>query len=472
MSTAHRFGPAQTSGAVSSEILDRQPPSNLEAEHGVLGSIMLLPSVCDEVALILRPEDFYDDANRTLYDHMLAMHDGGQKIDMTLLVERLRTSDDLEKIGGPAYLEKTFHSVPNAAHARYYAEIVRAKATYRSLIEATTEILRDAYEESTDATELLSSAEQKLFSIQDDRAVGSISSMDELVQGALERLDSRMRGEHTEGGVDTGFTEIDALLTGLHNSELIILAARPGIGKTALAMNIAENVALKSRFPVLFISLEMSNSELADRMLCSVAEVNNHRLRQGTLSGQDQRRLVDKAAEMSKSPLFVDDTPSRTVTEIGAAARRIKRREGRLGLVIIDYLQLVQPDNPKDPRQEQVARITRRLKLMARDLKLPVLCLAQLNRQAEETKGARPRLSHLRESGAIEQDADVVLFIHRPESESDAQDGEEADVIVAKQRNGPVGNARLIWRKEYTRFGDRAFQHTDAFEPMDQNEPF
>jgi replicative DNA helicase len=240
------------------------------------------------------------------------------------------------------------------------------------------------------------------------------------------------------------------------------------MGKTALALNIAEYVAMRSQLATLFVSLEMSSVELADRMLCSIAEVNGQRLRNGTISNDDRRRLIEKAAELSQAPLFVDDTPSRTITEIAAAARRLKRKH-QLGLVAIDYLQLVEPDNAKDPRQEQVAKIARRLKGLARELKVPVLCLAQLNRQAEVTKDNRPRLSHLRESGAIEQDADVVMFIHREEyyltnDEDRAQVAGQADLIVAKQRNGPTGEVKLAWKKDFTRFANSAARAYDEFE--------
>ena len=282
-------GPMSTV-AVTSEILDRQPPFNLEAEIGVLGSIMLLPDVCDEVALILRPEDFYDDANCKLFEHMGAMHDAGKKIDITLLVNRLKSEGDFEAIGGAAYLAQVSNAVPNPAHAIYYANIVREKSTYRALINASTEILRDAYDETHDAKDLLSQAEQRVFAILDKRGKTEISTIKDILHEAMDRIDAMMRGEHTTGSVETGFADLDALTGGLHNSELIILAARPSMGKTALAMNIAEHVAVEFSVPTLFVSLEMSSVELADRLLCSVARVNGHRLRNGTLSQQDRRR--------------------------------------------------------------------------------------------------------------------------------------------------------------------------------------
>jgi replicative DNA helicase len=285
---------------------------------------------------------------------------------------------------------------------------------------------------------------------------------------SLVRIDARMKHEHATGGIETGFTDFDTLTGGMHDSELIILAARPSMGKTALAMNIAEHVSLASKNTTLFVSLEMSSLELGDRLLCSAARVNGHRLRNGTISNDDRRKLIEKAAEISLAPLFVDDTPSRTMTEIAAAARRLKRRN-QLGLVVIDYLQLIEPDNPKDPRQEQVAKIARRLKGMARELKVPVLCLAQLNRQAEISRDSKPRLSHLRESGAIEQDADVVMFVHREEyyctnEEDRARVAGQAEIIIAKQRNGPIGEVKLHWQHEFTRFDNAAYKPYDEFE--------
>jgi replicative DNA helicase len=450
------------------ELMDRQPPFDLAAEIGVLGSIVLLPDVLDDIVMILRPDDFYDDAHHKLFLHMIALHESGKKIDDTLLVNRLKTAGEYEKIGGAAYLSKIINAVPNAAHATYYAEIVREKSTYRSLIYAATEILRDAYDESHEAAHLLSQSEQKIFSILDNRSDSAVKDINRIVLDAMERLDARMSGTHTAGGCDFGFRELDNKTAGLHQGELVILAARPSMGKTAFAMNVAEKVSHEQNIPVLFVSLEMSSLELADRLLCSVARVNGHRLRNGTVSQEDRIKLVDTAGTLSRVPLFVDDSPSRTVTEIAAAARRIKRRHGSLGLIVIDYLQLIEPDNPKDPRQEQVAKIARRLKGLAREMKVPVMCLAQLNRQAEVSKDNIPRLSHLRESGAIEQDADVVLFVHREEYFHRGEDREQhegqAQIIIAKQRNGPIGEIQLEWLRDFTRFQDPVPERLQEFD--------
>lgn len=451
-------------------MLDRQPPCSIEAEQAVLGSILLLPEVCDEVALIVRPSDFYDDANMRIYEHLLAMHDSGKRIDPMLLVESLKSAGIYEEVGGAAYLAELGNCVPTAAHAEYYSEIVKRKSMLRSLILAGTDIIRDAYDPTTDARQLLGHAEEKVFAIQESRGTGDLASIREVLDESLKRIDARMQHDHARGGLETGFDDFDDLTGGLHNSELVILAARPSMGKTALAMNMAEHVALRCRKTVLFVSLEMSAIELGDRLLCSAARVNSKRLRNGTITNAERELLVETAAEISQAPLFVDDTPSRNMTEIAATARRLKRRED-LALVVIDYLQLIEPDNPKDPRQEQVSRIARRLKGVARELEIPVVCLAQLNRQAEATKDNRPRLSHLRESGAIEQDADVVMFVHREEyyqtnEQERAELAGKAELIVQKQRNGPIGDVNLAWLHEFTRFenfAQRPYDELEAF---------
>jgi replicative DNA helicase len=457
MATAYRTDAGRAPARVSSEILDRLPPQNLDAEKGVLGSLLLDPNLCDDVALVLRPDDFYADANQKLYAHLLAMHDQGLRIDTTLLLERLRSGGDLEAVGGTAYLAEVLHSVPYAANAVYYAGIVRDKATLRALIHASTEILRDAYEPTIEPREMVSRAEEQIFAVHDQRSTDRVTKIHDLLVEAFDRIDARL--EHGEGvGVPTGFQDLDNLTGGLHDSEFVVLAARPSMGKTALATNIAEYVAIDANVPTLFVSLEMARLELAQRMLCSQGRIDANKFRSGFLSAEDRKKLIEASAKLGKAPMYIDDTPARTCTEIAACARRLKRKE-KLGLVVIDYLQLIQPDDPRDPRQEQVAKMARRLKALARELEIPVLCLAQLNRQTEQGKeGHRPRLSHLRESGAIEQDADVVMFIHREEYYSTHEEAMEkgiagqADVIVAKQRNGPTGDVKLAWFDKYTRF--------------------
>lgn len=452
-------------------LVGRQIPHNIEAEVGVLGSIMLMPEVCDELVHLIRPEDFYDEAHQRLFHHLMEMHGAGQRIDPLLLRERLAAANELEAMGGPGRLAEIFTSVPNAAHAAYYANIVRSKSTARRIIETCADLVNDAYQPDADPDQLLNDAEQQVFSIRESRQSNNLSAIDEVLTEAMDRLDARVRGEAMEGTVETGFTDLDRMTGGLHASELVILAARPSMGKTAFAMNIAEHVVTKARQPTLFISLEMAAIELIERLLCSVAKVNGHKLKNGTLPAEDRKRMVKTAGELSQAPLFIDDSPTRNVSEIAGAARRIKRREGTLGLIVIDYLQLIQPDQASDPRQEQVAKIARRLKGLARELKTPVLCLSQLNRQAEDSRDHRPKLSHLRESGAIEQDADVVMFVHRESYFKKGQPDEEVNqhealIIVEKQRNGPTGDVELHWERNFTRFSNRAPDHYSEFDNL------
>jgi replicative DNA helicase len=441
-------------------LLERQMPQSIEAERGVLGSLLLLPEKFDEVALILRPDDFYDDAHARIYGQLIRMHDEGRQIDPMLLVQQLRDGGEYDLVGGAAYIAELGEAVPTAAHAEHYAKIVQQKATLRSLIHASTDIIRDSYDPTIDSREMLSRAEEKVFGILEEKGNTQVTSIREVLHEALARIDARMKNDHASGGVETGFDDFDEMTGGLHPNELLILAARPSMGKTALALNMVEHVAVNTKKPTLFVSLEMSKLELGDRLLCSRAKVNGHRLRNGHISKEESQLLIRTANEVSTAPLFIDDTPGRTMTEISAAARRLKRRHG-LSLIVIDYLQLIEPDNSKDPRQEQVSKIARRLKGLAREIAVPVLCLAQLNRQVESTRDNKPALSHLRESGAIEQDADVVMFVHREEYyQTNEEDRErcrgEADLLIRKQRNGPTGDVKLTWLHDFTRFTNAA----------------
>ena len=468
MAAGSRSDGASRPGKVTSEILDRLPPHNIEAEKGVLGSILLDPVMCDEVALVLRSDDFYADAHARLFRHMLAMHEDGRRIDMTLLVERLKQSADYDAIGGVAYLADIVHSVAVAAHAVQYAEIIRDKAVLRSLIHTTTEILRDSYDPTKECRELLNQAEERVFAINDERSNDQVATIHDVLVDAFVQIDRRME-QGAATGVPTGFGDLDSMTGGFHEAELLILAARPSMGKTALATNMADHVSVNCNITTLFVSLEMSRLELAQRMLCSRGGIDGRKFRGGFLSGDDRKKLVEASGKLSKAPLFIDDSPSRTVTEIAASARRLKRKSN-LGMIVIDYLQLIEPDNARDPRQEQVARIARQLKHLARKIGVPVLCLAQLNRQADAGGSSRPKLSQLRESGAIEQDADVVMFVHREDygmtrEEAQAQNvSGEALLIVAKQRNGPTGDVKLRWLQQYTRFESLTHHAHDEFE--------
>ncbi|MDO5580019.1 MAG: replicative DNA helicase [Planctomycetia bacterium] len=440
----------------SGDLFDRMPPSSLEAEKNVVGAILLDPLICDEIALLLRPSDFYSDALRRIYTQLLHLHNSGSGIDLVLLKERLQETGELEEVGGIVFLAELMNSVQTVAHAVHYAGIVRDQAVRRDLIHASTINLQEAFLPQTPVRELVSQAEERIFAIGDSRSSNQVVSIEKVMQDSVSMIQRRSEG--ASDGVPTGFIDLDDLLGGLHPSELVILAARPSMGKTAFAANIAANVALQQKQPVLFFSLEMSKIELGIRFLCAHGKIKGSKLKGGTLSVEDNKKVVKAASALSESTLFFDDSPSRTVTEIGAMCRRIKRQSGSLALVVIDYLGLIEPDNAQDPRQEQVAKIARRLKGLAREMEVPILCLSQLNRMAEVTKDNRPRLSHLRESGAIEQDADVVMFVHREEyyhSREEAEDKKligKAEIIVAKQRNGPIGTVDLAWLGEYTVF--------------------
>ncbi len=431
---------------------DRKLPYSSEAEAGVIGGMLLNSLVCDEVATIVRAQDFYSDANRRLFQCLLDMHNEGKGIDLILLTERLRRTGEMEQIGGEAYLAELMSQVEVAAHAPRYAEIVRDKSILRDLIETTSNILSNAYESEKTPRELIAEAEENIFQISDERSSKNVLPMRDIMEDFWKKIDDMKMG-----GILTGFEKIDKMLNGLHASELIILAARPSMGKTALAANIAEYVSIEKKQPVLFFSLEMSRDELAMRMLCSRARVKKRYIIDNNLSGDERLRINKAHSDLANSPLFIDDTSAHTVSEIAAVARRLKRQDG-LALIIIDYLTYIEPDNPLEPRQEQVAKAARRLKGLARDLDVPVLCLAQVNRQAEQAKDNRPRLSNLRDSGAIEQDADVVMFVHREEyyrRDDEAYDQDlkgKAEIIIAKQRNGSTGTVELQWVAEFTRF--------------------
>lgn len=441
---------------VTSQILDRMPPANLEAEMACLGSMLIAPDCIDDVSLAINADDFYDDANARLFAALADMRGSGKAIDSALLLERLRRDNDLEVIGGMGYVARVANSVITPAHATYYAQIVRQKSIFRQLISAGTEIVKAAYAESGSPEDALAEAESAVLAI-GERAVAEAApvSFREAMHEAFEAIDARR--EIGSGGIATGLNQLDRMTGGFKPGQLVIVAARPSMGKTALGHNIAEEAA--AEHATLFVSLEMSASELVERALSSQAHVDSYHMRKGYLSEDERRRLMEASPRLAELKWHVIDTPGMSIAQIGAHARRLKHRSG-LELVIIDYLNLIEPDNPKDPRQEQVAKISRRLKLLAKELKVPVVCLAQLNRQTESAKENKPRLSHLRESGAIEQDADMVIFCHRPgyytNQNTPPGSFEDAELIVAKQRNGPTGDIPVKWFPSFTRWEDKA----------------
>ncbi|HEX4129734.1 MAG TPA: replicative DNA helicase [Pirellulales bacterium] len=433
-------------------VLDRPPPHNDEAEANVLGSMILSPAACDDVALVLRPEDFFGHANQTIYRCLLGLHADGIRVDRSLLVERLKHDGMFEAIGGLRYLAEVAEAVPVASNAMHYAEKVRNDARLRRVIEATSDTLSQAHS-GGDADEVIASAERRLHDVAERESSVELVSLDDAVLDALAAIDDRSANP-ARAGLSTGFAGLDGMLGGFRQGEFNVLAARPGMGKTALALNIADRIATAGGV-VLFVSLEMSRLELSERWLSARSSVNGESIRSGRLTENTRRAIVSAAGSVPQGRLWIIDPPRAGLTEIAANARRLGRRHG-LALVVIDYLQLIEPDNPRDTREQQVSKIARRLKQLARQLKVPVLCLAQLNREAEKSSGYVPRLSHLRESGAIEQDADVVMFVHRPEvyEPDDLDLRGKAELIVAKARNAATGKLDLRWESWATRFSE------------------
>lgn len=444
----------------------RLPPQNLDAERGVLGSILLLNEAIDEVGENLREDHFYHDSHQKIYSAIHHLYENNVRgIDAVTLAEELVRRNELEAVGGPSYLAEILEAVPHAAHVRYYADIVRSKWMQRTLIYTCTDILSESYELTTDVDDLLQNAERRIFSILEQQEnAGNLAIGDILIE-AFDRIDERINNDGDVSGVTTGFTDLDSHTTGFQPTELIILAARPSMGKTALVCNIAEAVARKSGSGVLLFSLEQSNLELAERFLCITAKVNGHDLRAGNLTNDQKDLLVKASDQLSRLPLFIDDKPGRTMTQIAAMSRRLHRKSP-LGVIIIDYLQLIEPEEKSTPREQQIAGISRRLKFLAKELRVPVIALAQLNRGVELREDKRPRLADLRESGSIEQDADMVMFLHRPDAYDPEDRPGEAEVVIAKHRSGPTGIVRLTWRKEFMRFDDYSPHADDEFDHL------
>jgi replicative DNA helicase len=463
-------GPGRGPTAESAALGDRLPPQHLEAERGVLGSILLDNDVLHDIVIFLRAEDFYRDAHQVIYAAIRELYDRSKGIDAVTLAEELKLRGQFDQVGGDDTLTEIVTSVPHAANGKYYAEIVKEKATNRLLIESATEIIRDGYSNQYTAQDLLESAERKIFGIAEDQIRGETLEIEEVVKQAIDLIAKRSdSGGHAVTGVATGLIDLDDITGGFHPGQLIILAARPSMGKTALALNICDHAGINLKVPVLFVSLEMGYLEIGERLLCARSRVDGNKLRTGLGMGMREMTQLSKAyTEMSKSgSIYIDDTPARSMMQIAASARRIKRRN-QIGLVIVDYIQLVDSDDTRDSRQEQIAKISRRLKTLARELKVPVIALSQLNRAVESREDKRPRMADLRESGAIEQDADLVLLLHRPEYYDANDQPGIAELIVAKNRNGPTGTVKLTFLKNLTRFENLA----SVAEPFDEGNPF
>lgn len=443
-------------------LFDRVPPQDLEAERSVLGSCLLQNDAIDDVLTLIRRTYFYSDAHQKIFGAILAMYEQGVRgIDAVTVSHELQKRNELEDVGGPTSIMQILETVPHAAHAEYYARIVRDKWLQRTLIDACTETLRESYDSSDEMDDILARAEQRVFGIVEQQESIDKVAIKDILDDTFARIFERMDQEGTISGLHTGFDGLDGLTSGFQPSELIVLAARPSMGKTALVCNFGLSIARDSNSGVLLFSLEQSKLELAERLLCIQARINGHKLRQGDLDEIEQHSLHEASNEMRNFPIFIDDTAGRTISQIAAVSRRLKRRDG-IGIVIIDYLQLIESDDKNLPREQQISTITRRLKFLAKDLSIPVIALAQLNRGVEQREDKRPRLADLRESGAIEQDADIVMFLHRPEAYNPEDRPGEADLIVAKNRSGPIGTAPLVWLKEQLRFGDRAPEAVDV----------
>jgi replicative DNA helicase len=438
--------------------VERLPPQSRDAERCVLGSMLRDNGVVGDILQIIHGENFYADAHQKIFQGMITLYDKGHPIDLIMLADLLKDLKQLEDIGGYGYLAELWDVAPTAANAEYYAKIVRDKAIVRSLIHAGTEILRDSYEQAQPADELLEGAERKILDIAQMGITGQTVTLQEALREAYDRIDTRsQRDQLSVSGLATGYIDLDDKTAGLQNSELIILAARPSVGKTAFALNIVRHVAVEERQPVFFVSLEQSRIELAERLLCCQARVDSHKLRKGHLGSDDMHKLIEAGETLRAAKLFIDDSPGQGMLRIAANARRLKLRHD-IKMVAIDYLQLIEPDNRRDSRQEQVAHISRRLKFLARELQIPVLALAQVNRGSEDRQDHKPRLADLRESGSIEQDADTVMLMHRPEMYEPGQHEGVVEVLIAKQRNGPTGEITLAFLKQYMRFENYAVE--------------
>ena len=448
--------PRNGANGEASSLANHLPPQNIEAEQGVLGSILLENEVLHDVVPVLTVEDFYRDTHQVIYQAIRDLYDLGKAIDAITLADELIRRDQFRAIGGDDTLAQILNSVPHAANARYYADIVRQKAIARQLIEAANEILREGYSNNYTAEQLLENAERRVFNIAEDQTKGDTVELSQVVNLAMDRIIARTESQHPVTGVSTGYYELDDITGGLQPEQLIILAARPSMGKTAFALNICDHAAVTSKLPVLFVSLEMGQLELAERLLCARSRVDGHKLRTGqNLGNRELTLLANGYGELRVSPLFIDDTPARNMLQITANARRLKLRQN-LGMIVVDYIQLIDSEDSRDSRQEQIAKISRRLKTLARELKVPVIALSQLNRAVENREDRRPRMADLRESGAIEQDADMVLLLHRPEYYDANDQPGIAELIIAKNRNGATGSIKLTFMKNITRFENLA----------------
>lgn len=435
---------------------ERIPPQNIEAEESVLGSMLIEAGAVLTASEILTPEDFYKETHRIIFRRMLEMTETQEAVDMVTVSDRLRATGELERIGGVAELARLANFVPTAANVEYYAKIVAEKAVVRRLIGAATEIASSAYRGSDDLDDLLDKAEQEIFQVAQRRTRQGYVALKDVLVETLERLEHVASHGGETLGVPSGLGDLDRITTGFQPSDLIILAARPSVGKSSLAANVARNACLRADTPVIIFSLEMSKEQVAQRLLCSEAAIPSQKLRNGMLDEDEWRRLSTALGRLGEARIFIDDTPGVTVMEIRTKCRRLKAEFG-LGMIIVDYLQLMRSSHKAENRQQEISEISRSLKGLARELNVPLIALSQLSRAVEQRQKQIPQLSDLRESGAIEQDADIVMFLYT-DPEMDQQN--TIELIVAKQRNGPTGSLRLFFSKDIGRFEDLDVVHT------------
>jgi replicative DNA helicase len=444
---------------------DIKPPSVPEIEASVLGAMMIEKEAVPKALEMLASESFYVKAHKIIFEAMVSLFDSDEPIDTVTLYEELKKRGEIEDVGGAVYLSKLSQNIPSAANIEYHAKIILEKQILRDLITSAHAIAKNAYEGSADAFEILDEAEKKVFEITESHLSKSYQGMDRAVRDAMEYIETIHSATQQRFSVPTGFYELDEILGGLQKSDLVILAARPSMGKTALALSIARNAAIEHKVPVGVFSLEMATIQLIIRLICAEARINAHQVRTGKLPHSEAPKLSKTVHRLTDAPIFVDDSPSQTVLEIRAKARRLKA-EKNIGLIIIDYLQLMTGPASAESREREISHISRSLKALAKELNIPVIALSQLNRAVESRSDKRPQLADLRESGSIEQDADVVMFLYRPElygmekfPDADASNAENvAEVIIGKQRNGPTGSVKLAFIKEYARFENLAQQ--------------
>ncbi|HEX9450490.1 MAG TPA: replicative DNA helicase [Burkholderiales bacterium] len=442
--------------------LIKLPPHSVEAEQSVLGGLLLDNTAWDKIADMIGESDFYRADHRLIYRHVSKLVGNSRPADVITVSESLESTRELEGVGGLAYLGALAQNTPTAANIRRYAEIVREKAVMRKLAEVGTEIAETAYNPmGKEAAQMLDEAESKVFAISEEGARGKQGFMDmqPLLTQVVERIDMLYNRDNPSDvtGVPTGFTDLDKMTSGLQPGDLVIVAGRPSMGKTSLALNMAEHVALESGLPVGIFSMEMGASQLVMRMLGSVGKLDQHKVRTGRLADEDWRKLTDAVGRLNDAPIHIDETAALNALELRARARRLHRQYGKLGLIVVDYLQLMSASSQGENRATEISEISRGLKALAKELNVPVVALSQLNRSLEQRPNKRPVMSDLRESGAIEQDADLILFIYRDEVyNQDTPDKGKAEVIIGKQRNGPIGTITLVFQGEYTRFANFA----------------